>query len=559
MTSDAPTDERIRISGEIFPMLSEEFRRDVVLRALKHRGKGKNARKKLNASLRRLRVDGYRDASRAPHQKLLDPILEEIELQDDRLAHAVLNAWMDAQAQLRDAVADHLAGRGFRLPEPLDARFESYWTGLEWQRERRDLLRADESLGGEPAGLMLCLVSQRFPAPPLLESPVLQQWVDLLHALPPVAPEWLEADVFVEWFTDIQEAKDRDRFDWSKDEMGRMCAEIREDFDEELKYLDIDPDPWPAALENRPPLASGALATVVTLGAVLEAYQLIRPQAPSRSEELERAAERAECEEAILDLVAEWEEEMARPEPPEPTAEAGGDGRAGEEAVEEPEPASGPTVDEYDALRHEAAALRDERDRLRDNNRGIRSAKEEYDRAVARLEEELSQSRSMEEHWRRAYIEAKKGWRKPDEDAEPDAEIRSVREAIAKAREMFPERLLIKLNSRSNEDTPFENPAEVFDVLAWLATAYRNVPHDQIAENCPGWSYKAGQSATTMGRFRDWYQTYVNGTAWELSTHVGKGNSHDPRYTIRIAFAWDEQNERVIVGFVGPHQRSQRS
>ncbi|MDE0074691.1 MAG: hypothetical protein OXU32_12110 [Gammaproteobacteria bacterium] len=47
----------------------------------------------------------------------------------------------------------------------------------------------------------------------------------------------------------------------------------------------------------------------------------------------------------------------------------------------------------------------------------------------------------------------------------------------------------------------------------------------------------------------------MNGTTWKLAAHLGKGTSHDPHHTIRIAFAWDEPNERVIVGFVGMHQR----
>ena len=466
---------------------------------------------------------------------------------------------MDSRAQLRDAVADHLDSRGYRVPDPPDACFVSYWTGFDWRLERHALKRTDKTLDGEPAGLMLCLVAQRFPAPPPLASPLLKEWVDRLHQLPPVAPEWIEAEIFVEWIQEIEGEKERELIDWTKDSIVRTCAEIRERFDEELRYLGIDPDPWPAAVENRPLLASRALANAIELGDRLEAYQPIRPQAPSRNEELERATEREECEDAILRLVAEWEERMARLEPQDDAIEDAWDDGPGPEADDEPEPASGPTDDGHAALSEEVAALREERDRLQDNNRGLRSAKDELDQATGRLRAELLQSRRMEEHWRRAYVEERRRSRRPDDESAPDEGIRSVREAIAKARQMFPERLQIKLNSRSNEDTPFENPTEVFDVLAWLATAYRNVPHERIAEHCPGWSYKAGQSATTMGRFRDWYQTHVNGTAWELSSHVGKGNSHDPRYTIRIAFAWDEENDRVIVGFVGLHQRSRRS
>ena len=137
--------------------------------------------------------------------------------------------------------------------------------------------------------------------------------------------------------------------------------------------------------------------------------------------------------------------------------------------------------------------------------------------------------------------------------------VDSVREAIVLAQETFPDRLLVKLNSKSDQDTSFESPGEVFDVLAWLATAYGEAPPDLIAEACPGWFYKPNQSETTMGRFRDWYQIRVDGTTWQLSSHVGKGSSRDPRRTIRIAFARDEANDRVIVGFVGVHQRNRQS
>ena len=94
----------------------------------------------------------------------------------------------------------------------------------------------------------------------------------------------------------------------------------------------------------------------------------------------------------------------------------------------------------------------------------------------------------MEEHWRRAYVEERRQARVADGEPAAAEPVGSVREAIAQARAMFPDRLLIKLNSRSNEDTPFANPAEVFDALAWLATAYRNGPTDRIGGTCPAGS-----------------------------------------------------------------------
>ncbi len=110
---------------------------------------------------------------------------------------------------------------------------------------------------------------------------------------------------------------------------------------------------------------------------------------------------------------------------------------------------------------------------------------------------------------------------------------------------------------------------EDLSALAWLATDYHRVRSDgggdtanldkAIKEACPGWSYIPHQSAVTIGKFKDWYFTEVDGRKHELAEHVGRGSSGNPQHTIRIAFAWDNDAKKVIVGYVGHHQRSQRS
>ena len=454
-----------------------------------------------------------------------------------------------------------------RCPRPPDARFDSFWTREQWRGEREALAAVDGPVDPDSAGLMLCLLARRFPAPPPLASPLFEGWLDILQDLPPNAPEWEEADALIKWMEDLRREKERELLGWCREQIAGFCGSLRERFGEELRYLGIDPDPWPGLVESRPALTGAALPFLIFLEVSFEAYEPIRPQAPSRDEELERSVQRGECEDAILRAVEAWQERVAQPDPSDEdisgieadAVEAGAAPGAADGAGAETEPGSGAPSDEDDAVLRELAALRRARERLEEDNRALRAEKAQRDDEAGRLREEVSRSRSMEEHWRRAYIEERRQARVRDGepvDAEP---VRSVRDAIAQAREMFPDRLLIKLNSRSNEDTPFANPPEVLDALAWLATAYRNGPTDRIGETCPGWFYKSNQSASTMGQFPDWYRTRVNGTAWKLAAHLGKGASHDPHHTIRIAFAWDEPNERVIVGFMGLHQRNRRS
>ena len=557
-----------RTPDQIFHILSEDFRRRVVKRALKHRSESKALRRQRGAALRRLRVDGYRDAGRAPRPKLLQPVLEAIKHHDRDLARAVLNHWVDSHGTLRDQAAGHLSTRGMPVPEPPDACFDGFWTAEQWRSEREALAAAvDEAVDRDSAGLMLCLLARRFPAPPPLVSPLFRDWLDILQDLRPNAPEWEEAGTLIKWMEDIRHEKERELLGWCREQIAGLCGSLRERFGEELRYLGIDPDPWPGLVDDRPALIETALPLLIYLEVTFEEYAPIRPQASSRTEELERSLKRAECEDAILGAVDAWRERAAQPDPPDEDAsgEVADAGRArpasgaadGTEA--ETESASGASVKEDDSTRREIEALREDRERLDADNRTLREEKALGDEEAGRLREEVARSRRMEEHWRRAYVEERRQARTPGGAPVAAEPVGSVREAIAQAREMFPDRLLIKLNSRSNEDAPFANPTEVFDALAWLATAYRNSPTDRIGETCPGWFYKSNQSAATMGRFRDWYRTRVNGTAWQLAAHLGKGTSHDPHHTIRIAFAWDEPGERVIVGFVGLHQRNRAS
>ena len=63
----------------------------------------------------------------------------------------------------------------------------------------------------------------------------------------------------------------------------------------------------------------------------------------------------------------------------------------------------------------------------------------------------------------------------------------------------------------------------------------------------------------TKDQFPEWYRTRVDDREYELDMHVGKGTSFDPQNTIRIAFDWDDEGKRVVVGYIGRHQKNRRS
>ena len=51
--------------------------------------------------------------------------------------------------------------------------------------------------------------------------------------------------------------------------------------------------------------------------------------------------------------------------------------------------------------------------------------------------------------------------------------------------------------------------------------------------------------------YREWYTTTKDGVTYELRKHIGKGTGRDSNI-IRVAFDWDEDSQRVIVGYIGP-------
>ena len=561
-----PREGDVRPANEIFMLLSEGHDMAVVIDALAGRnGVSEGARNELSDRIRKLRIKGFRDANRAPHDRLVDTILDAITQGDHRLAAAVLATWMQTHSALRERAAAHLRERGIDAADAPPVRFTSCWDTDEWLLERNRMLQDSDGayVDRDDAALMLSLVSGRFPGPPPVESELFRTWIDTLWDLPASAPEWpADAANLGKWIRYILREKEREIIGGVVHKITDEWNEIENEFNEDLHYLGIDPITLQTP-PGGPELLIGTLEFLTTLRVQLEAYRPLRPQAASRQEEIERSEARRAAEDGILKLTAEWRDRTARARQAQDAATAA---ERAEPAVEQEEPPAGKqaggdpaaieaSAADHDRLQGEVNTLREENGRLRSNNEVLRAESGRRDAEIGKLNDLIARSRRTEEQWRQAYVESRKG-RRPDETP---VSIDSVGEAVALAREAFPDRLLIKLNSRSNENTPFTNPAEVYDALAWLATAHCDANDKRIGEACSGWTYKASQREDSIAKYREWYETLANGKTWYLGAHIGKGTSRDPRHTIRIGFVRDEENHRVIVGFIGLHQRNRQS
>ena len=604
--NDTHADESEPLSA-VFRQMDFGYVKTVVSRALELRSKAsESVRSSLGSSIRKsVRLDGFKDASRALPQQLTEPVMWEIlEEGDDRLAGAILRAWAESHAGLHDLAVEHLGGLGIpaEYPDFKGSRFKSEWLRDEWLSECEAVADGRDDLDFDDVALMLCYVSGRIPEPsydeePEVESPLFLKWLDELNELPMDAPEWAEIPELLEALSRMTTDKIVARLRAKAEELEQKVSHTMEGFEAELRYLDLDIGSWHEDAVARVTAVPMALDLIEELHDRLAEYRLVQPQGATRSEEAARSDARRECEEAIIDIAARWDLLMEEHElPGDEQQEAGYDaresgadgdnsGRDGEaqtvgETAEQPslehragESDAAEIDEEYlslkselDRLKQDSDSFRSENSRLQQENTGLQLDKTLLDKENSELRNDLSQSRETEESWRRAYIAVSANQASAERDDSP--ELGRVNDALALAERAFPDQLLFALNSKSAKDSPFQKPGEVFDALAWLATEYHRLRMNPgaspdfdklVKEACPGWSYRPDQAEVTKDQFAQWYTTAVDGKTYELYSHVGKGNSFDPQNTIRIAFAWDDDLRVVVVGYIGLHQKTRRS
>jgi hypothetical protein len=184
---------------------------------------------------------------------------------------------------------------------------------------------------------------------------------------------------------------------------------------------------------------------------------------------------------------------------------------------------------------------------------------------LAQQADELKKQRSLAENFR-AALESRKSDSIEVEAAMPAA---SVIEAIQRAEQQHDDKLVFSFNSKSeHEGCPFEAPDEVEKAFNWLASIYwrarageegcLDLDHS-IRETISGWGYSGGQKKSSVGKFEEWYYCNWNGQDHWMGEHLRCGTSTKPTETIRTAFAWDKEARKIIVGFVGQHQRNRNT
>ena len=532
------------------------------------------------------------DPLRAMSPLLKQQLLERLDLNPD-LEGLIVSTWADTEPQLREAVSERIdsfdpqSHEGDEIDEELWDAQVSMLAAENSDYEEDDILlmtkicfahakmqadsdREDGEVGAE---------TKPAPRDPFPMEETLDAVLESLRDMPAGFPQWSDAvPRFVASLNELIDEKQNELIQVR----GLMTDldHIQDAFETELAFFRHGGEEWDT------PIVAMLLAVdsgidestrrLAELKDALASYHQIKERADNLAEERERREKRHDLEETIEGMLHEIDKlSHAAAAEAEPAAAPAEDiqQQAQSEADSQLRDELNALRGEYEALissnhalKQDSASIEDKVRALEGEIAGLNADKLTLTEEVAELRDQLRISESQTANWRIAY-EAEV--RSKDASApEPiPAEVESLRRAVDLARARYGDRLVFRLNKKSDQDYNYSRPKEVWDALEWLATTYHDSQtgeaqtidlNESIRNTCGGWEYKSNQTDITFNMYREWYTTTKDGKTYELRKHLSKGTGRDAN-VIRIAFAWDEDSERVIVGFVGPHQRSRSS
>ena len=190
---------------DVMYQFSPGYMGQVVNEALQYREQvSQGARDSLNAAINNsvIRLDGFRDTSKADADTLTEPVFEQLVDGNERMLKSVLRTWMECREVLRAQVAQELSRLGVQTDGLRGKGDEGIgvWEEEDWN-EKLQTVRSEVGDADElDVRLMMTCVSGMAPDLPeeeTLESELLNGWLEQLRELPSNAPEWFEMEVFV--------------------------------------------------------------------------------------------------------------------------------------------------------------------------------------------------------------------------------------------------------------------------------------------------------------------------------------------------------------------------
>ena len=529
-------------------------------------------------------IPGFKDPLRAMLPLLKQQLVERLDQNPD-LERLVAGTWAETEPELRVAVNEHFVGLDEK-PFQSDDIDEDFWdaqigllTSEHSDYYEEDILlmskvcyayavsEAQSSNDGRVDGV----AGRHRVQKPLTLEESLSDVLDSLGNVPAASPQWRDSiPQFVESVEELIKEKNQELV--RVEGITSDLTHIQSVFQKELAFFSEQDEEWEAptvaTLLTADRGVDEASQFLSELKDALTTYRRIKDPAGTLSEERERREKRHELEEVIEGKLREIDE-ISRATPAANEVDASEPAGHWEDA-DAPEQIA---TEADTALLEDMRVLRDEHEVLAASNRelsgevvGLRADKQVLADEVAELRDQLRISEMNETNWRNAYEAGMSSEDSPAPEPMP-AEVESVNRALELAKARYGDKLVYWPNKKSDPDYNYRRPKEVWDALEWLATTYYEVQtgkervidlNESIRNTCGGWEYKANQTDITFNVYREWYITTKDRKVYELREHLAKGTGRDAN-VIRIAFAWDEDSERVIVGYVGPHQRNRAS
>ena len=530
-------------------------------------------------------IPGFKDPEKALErcpQILVEPLEQRLHSlpPESPLLAIVIILWQEAHQQLCDSVLRFLKADDSR-PAILNQARENFPRGCpktnEWTNVREDFIDSqDVEFPLDHVDLMFCCVirihfSNQVKETKEADSLPLDDWTDSLNLLPSDDPLWgSRFDFFCQRIKKIGKFKQAQKSVVAS--LKNTLAEVEQKFASDLAFLDIQ---IPSV--TREPISSdfdSARKHADHLKKVLGQYSAQRrkvKEAKTYAREKSFLEKQQEAADRVFKVYSELKEMLAQQSLP---------------TTKSPSPRSAPLPQPERENRQMEAKEKEWRQQIQNMQKVSKTDKKQIQQLRQKIEKlqktaadnkeeikklrvSLDTSRKDEKLWRETYQNEMR--RKPAADADgqkTDKKVRSVQEAFEKAKRDYPDKLLVKLNNHSKwkeKENNFEKPDEVLKALEWIAVIYRDArmngaPNSNLDESlrqtCSNWFYSANQSEFALRESPGWYTTIVNNKTYVLEPHIGTGKSRDERHTIRIAFGWDPELKKVVIGFVGQHQRT---
>ena len=154
------------------------------------------------------------------------------------------------------------------------------------------------------------------------------------------------------------------------------------------------------------------------------------------------------------------------------------------------------------------------------------------------------------------------------EEVEENNNYDSLVDAAQSILEKYPDRIIIHPRAKTDiEKSNFNKYNLFFNILEWLSTNYHESksgirPCSNLEFCCQmetGAKYIPHQHQQTMKGFETEYFRSYNGKKVAFEEHIKVGVSRDSEESLRVAFYWDNENNKVVVGFVKLHQKNWNS